>query len=127
MAQMAYGRSRRCVPSSGFVLVYASLVNVAGRRHHHRASGWRTCPRFSFHRKRIRRGQRQASVASKGTGCLEYLGVKVGSHLAAGDILFRLISSGQFDQSFGENGVVNMALFASVAEVYDVAMQNKTL
>lgn len=59
--------------------------------------------------------QRQASVASKGTGRLEYLGVKVGSHLAAGDILFRLISSGQFDPSFGKNGVVNVALFASVA------------
>ena len=34
--------------------------------------------------------QRQASVASKGTGRLEYLGVTVGSHVATGDIIARV-------------------------------------
>jgi len=34
--------------------------------------------------------QRQASVASKGTGRLEYLGVTVGSHVAAGDVIARV-------------------------------------
>lgn len=34
--------------------------------------------------------QRQASVASKGTGRLEYLGVTVGSHVVAGDVIGRV-------------------------------------
>ena len=34
--------------------------------------------------------QRQASVASKGTGRLEYLGVTVGSHVKAGDVIARV-------------------------------------
>jgi RND family efflux transporter MFP subunit len=34
--------------------------------------------------------QRQASVASKGTGRLEYFGVTVGSHVATGDIIGRV-------------------------------------
>ncbi|NOS82333.1 MAG: efflux RND transporter periplasmic adaptor subunit [Nitrospira sp.] len=34
--------------------------------------------------------QRQASVASKGTGRLEYLGVTVGSHVTAGDVIARV-------------------------------------
>lgn len=34
--------------------------------------------------------QRQASVASKGTGRLEYLGVTVGSHVATGDVIARV-------------------------------------
>lgn len=34
--------------------------------------------------------QRQSSVASKGTGRLEYLGVTVGSHVAAGDVIARV-------------------------------------
>ncbi len=34
--------------------------------------------------------QRQASVASKGTGRLEYLGVTVGSHVKTGDIIARV-------------------------------------
>ena len=34
--------------------------------------------------------QRQASVASKGTGRLEYLGVTVGSHVIAGDVIARV-------------------------------------
>ena len=42
-------------------------------------------------------------------------------------VLFRLLSNGQFDPSFGKNGVVNVALFASVAEAYDVALQGQTL
>ena len=42
-------------------------------------------------------------------------------------MLFRLLSNGQFDPSFGKNGVVNVALFASVAEAYDVALQGQTL
>ena len=42
-------------------------------------------------------------------------------------VLFRLLSNGQFDPSFGKNGVVNVALLASVAEAYDVALQGKNL
>lgn len=34
--------------------------------------------------------QRQASVASKGTGRLEYLSVRVGSHVATGDVIARV-------------------------------------
>lgn len=34
--------------------------------------------------------QRQASVASKGTGRLEYLGVTVGSHVKAGEVIARI-------------------------------------
>lgn len=34
--------------------------------------------------------QRQASVASKGTGRLEYLGVTVGSHVTTGDVIARV-------------------------------------
>ena len=40
-------------------------------------------------------------------------------------VLFRLLSNGQFDPSFGNNGVVTVALLASVAEAYDVALQGQ--
>ena len=42
-------------------------------------------------------------------------------------VLFRLLSNGQFDLSFGKNGVLNVALLASVAEAYDVALQGQNL
>lgn len=42
-------------------------------------------------------------------------------------VLFRLLSNGQFDPIFGENGVLNVALLASVAEAYDVALQGQNL
>jgi uncharacterized delta-60 repeat protein len=42
-------------------------------------------------------------------------------------VLFRLLSNGQFDPSFGNNGVVKVALLASVAEAYDVALQGQNL
>ena len=42
-------------------------------------------------------------------------------------VLFRLLSNGQFDPSFGKNGVLNVALLASVAEAYDVALQGQNL
>lgn len=41
--------------------------------------------------------------------------------------LFRLLPNGRFDASFGINGVVNVALLASVAEAYDVALQGQNL
>jgi uncharacterized delta-60 repeat protein len=40
-------------------------------------------------------------------------------------VLFRLLPNGQFDSSFGNNGVVNVALLTSVAEAYDVALQGQ--
>lgn len=42
-------------------------------------------------------------------------------------VLFRLLPNGQFDSSFGQNGVVNVALLAFVAEAYDVALQGQNL
>lgn len=42
-------------------------------------------------------------------------------------VLFRLLSNGQFDPSFGNTGVVKVALLASVAEAYDVALQGQNL
>ena len=42
-------------------------------------------------------------------------------------VLFRLLLNGQFDSSFGQNGVVNVALLASVGEAYDVALQGQNL
>ena len=42
-------------------------------------------------------------------------------------VLFRLLPNGQFDATFGRNGVVNVALLAFVAEAYDVAMQGQNL
>jgi uncharacterized delta-60 repeat protein len=42
-------------------------------------------------------------------------------------VLFRLLPNGQFDSSFGTNGVVNVALLAFVAEAYDVALQGQHL
>ena len=42
-------------------------------------------------------------------------------------VLFRLLPTGQFDSSFGRNGIVNVALLASVAEAYDVALQGQNL
>lgn len=42
-------------------------------------------------------------------------------------VLFRLLSNGQFDPSFGKNRVLNVALLASVAEAYDVALQGQNL
>ena len=42
-------------------------------------------------------------------------------------VLFRLLSNGQLDPSFGNTGVVKVALFASVAEAYDVALQGQNL
>ena len=42
-------------------------------------------------------------------------------------VLFRQLANGQFDSSFGKNGVVNVALLASFAEAYDVALQGQNL
>lgn len=42
-------------------------------------------------------------------------------------VLFRLLPSGQLDTSFGQAGIVNAALLASVAEAYDVALQGTNL
>ena len=42
-------------------------------------------------------------------------------------VLFRLLSDGQFDTSFGRDGVVNVALLPFVAEAYDVALQGTNL
>ncbi len=42
-------------------------------------------------------------------------------------VLFRLLPNGQFDSSFGRDGVVNVALRASVGEAYDVAFQGQNL
>lgn len=42
-------------------------------------------------------------------------------------ILFRLASNGQFDSSFGTNGVVSHALGLRIAEAYDVALQGSNL
>ena len=42
-------------------------------------------------------------------------------------VLFRLLQNGRFDSSFGTNGVVSVALLASVAEAYDVALQGQNL
>ena len=41
--------------------------------------------------------------------------------------LFRLLSNGQLDPSFGNTGVVKVALVASVAEAYGVALQKQNL
>jgi uncharacterized delta-60 repeat protein len=42
-------------------------------------------------------------------------------------VLFRLLPNGQFDSTFGRNGVVHVALLAFVAEAYDVALQGQNL
>lgn len=42
-------------------------------------------------------------------------------------VLFRLLPDGQFDASFGRNGVVHVALLAFIAEAYDVALQGEHL
>lgn len=42
-------------------------------------------------------------------------------------VLFRLLPNGQFDATFGRNGVVHVALLAFIAEAYDVAMQGQNL
>ncbi len=42
-------------------------------------------------------------------------------------VLFRLLPTGQFDSTFGQQGVVNHALLPSVAEAYDVALQGNHL
>ena len=42
-------------------------------------------------------------------------------------VLFRLLPDGQFDTSFGRDGVVNVALLPFVAEAYDVALQGQNL
>lgn len=42
-------------------------------------------------------------------------------------VLFRLLPDGQFDTSFGRDGVVNVALLPFVAEAYDVALQGTNL
>lgn len=41
--------------------------------------------------------------------------------------LFRLLPNGQLDPSFGQNGIVNVALLPFVAEAYDVAFQDSNL
>lgn len=38
--------------------------------------------------------------------------------------LFRLLPTGQLDPSFGQNGIVNVALLPFVSEAYDVALQD---
>jgi uncharacterized delta-60 repeat protein len=48
-----------------------------------------------------------------------------GTHDIVTTVLFRLLANGQFDSSFCKNGVVNVALLASVAEAYDVALQGQ--
>lgn len=42
-------------------------------------------------------------------------------------VLFRLTSNGQFDSSFGTNGVVSNELGLKIAEAYDVALQGTSL
>lgn len=42
-------------------------------------------------------------------------------------VLFRLLPDGQFDSTFGRNGVVHLALLALIAEAYDVALQGQNL
>jgi uncharacterized delta-60 repeat protein len=42
-------------------------------------------------------------------------------------VLFRLLPDGQFDSSFGRDGVVNVALLPFIAEAYDVALQGENL
>lgn len=42
-------------------------------------------------------------------------------------VLFRLVSNGQFDSSFGTNGVGSHALGLRIAEAYDVALQGSNL
>lgn len=42
-------------------------------------------------------------------------------------VLFRLTSNGQFDSTFGNNGVVSNALGLRIAEAYDVALQGTSL
>ena len=42
-------------------------------------------------------------------------------------VLFRLLPDGQFDSTFGRDGVVHVALLAFVAEAYDVAFQGQNL
>jgi uncharacterized delta-60 repeat protein len=42
-------------------------------------------------------------------------------------VLFRLTSDGQFDSTFGNNGVVSNALGLRIAEAYDVALQGTSL
>ena len=50
-----------------------------------------------------------------------------GTNAVVTTVLFRLLPNGQFDSSFGTNGVVNVALLASVGEAYDVALQGRNL
>ena len=50
-----------------------------------------------------------------------------GTNAVVTTVLFRLLANGQFDSSFGKNGVVNVALLASFAEAYDVALQGQNL
>ena len=42
-------------------------------------------------------------------------------------VLFRLLPDGQFDSTFGRDGIVNVALLPFVAEAYDVALQGQNL
>lgn len=42
-------------------------------------------------------------------------------------VLFRLLPEGQFDFTFGQNGIVHVALLGFVAEAYDVALQGQNL
>jgi uncharacterized delta-60 repeat protein len=42
-------------------------------------------------------------------------------------VLFRLLPDGQFDSTFGQNGIVHVALLGFVAEAYDVAFQGQNL
>lgn len=42
-------------------------------------------------------------------------------------VLFRLLPDGQFDSTFGQNGIVHVALLGFVAEAYDVALQGQNL
>ena len=50
-----------------------------------------------------------------------------GTNAVVTTVLFRLLANGQFDSSFGKNRVVNVALLASFAEAYDVALQGQNL
>lgn len=42
-------------------------------------------------------------------------------------VLFRLLPDGQFDSTFGRDGIVNVALLPFIAEAYDVALQGENL
>ena len=60
-------------------------------------------------------------------GKIVVIGHTDGTNDVVTTVLFRLLSNGQFDSSFGQNGVVNVVLLASVAEAYDVALQGQNL